>query len=105
MEEGMARARVLLVQGADAGQRDEDRIAPYDVARRLTCPGPREGEEDGIPGRERPAGGKRDNRLATPASLDIRDPLFIGGVGLHSGAHQGDGLTIDAMAVACIEAG
>jgi len=90
LDEGPARGGVGLVEIGDVGEADEDRVAPPDVGRLLARAGMRESEEDGIPDGERVAGGQSHDRPATPASLDFRDPLFVGRVGVHSRPPIGD---------------
>ena len=93
--EGASGAGIGGPEVRDIGQGDEDRIAALDVVRRLARSRQGECEEDGFSGLERLAGGQRDDRLAAPASLDFRDPLFVGGISVHSGPHRMDGRSID----------
>src|SRR5262249_52245034 len=74
-----------LSEVADAGQVDTDRIAAFGVGGFLARTGIGEGEEHAIADGQRSFGGRRDDCLAAPASLDVPDPSFVCRIPAHSG--------------------
>jgi hypothetical protein len=84
---------------ADAGQDDTDRIAAPDVRGLLARTGIGEGEDHAIADGERSFGGRRDDHLANPASLDVPDPSFVCRVSIHPEPRR-IGVTIESRILA-----
>jgi len=103
LEEGVTRGRVGRIKVGDAGQRDEDRIAPLDVTWLLAPPRLAKGEENGISSGKRVAGCQRDDRLATPAALDFGDQLLRAGAAIATRLQEvlGQRLTAVVAGPAC----
>ena len=100
LEEGLARGRIGRPEVGDIGEQDAHRIAAIDVTRPPARGKDRVGEDDGIPGAKGWPGGHRQDRVAAPTALDLRDPLFVSGVDVHGGARHRDGISIDASDIA-----
>ena len=90
-KEGFAGGGIDCPEISNLGEQDTDRIAATDVARLVARRRIGEGEDNGVPDAERSSGGHRKDRVADSTSLDVRYPLFVSGVPVHSKLRTMDG--------------
>jgi hypothetical protein len=100
LKQSIARCGVRGIEFGDVGENDANGIAPLDETRRLIAVSQREREEDGVTGGQRLSRLQREYRITAQTSLDLPDPLFIGGVDSHEASHRGKaGMSFNRMSI------
>ena len=101
LKERLAGRLIFGAEISDVREHDADRISPLRVGRFLARTVVDQLEEDGVSDGERRPVRQWEDRAATAATLDVRDPLFTRGIGVHRRPRSMKGWSINVWCVDC----
>lgn len=83
LKQGISTDEISGAEVKNVGERDENRISTFDEHGRFATSGLREGKDHRISRLKLHFRRHRKGYLAAPASFDLRNPMFIGGIAVH----------------------